>query len=82
MFKVDPSSKIDCLLFIYFNFQQMEFELCVPTEPVSVSQNKVDPATDVIVQNLSIFPLQLRTKLNLNNKHQGMEKFKLSFSSR
>ncbi len=31
---------------------QMEYELCVPSEPVLVSQNKSDPVTDEIVQNL------------------------------
>ena len=51
----------------------MEFELCVPSEPVSVSQNKTDPATDAIVQNLSNFPLMMRTKLNLNSKYQGAD---------
>ena len=49
----------------------MEFELNVPTEPVSVSKNTADPVTDVVVQNLANFPLQLRTKLNLSNKHHG-----------
>ena len=49
----------------------MEFELNVPTEPVSVSKNSADPVTDVVVQNLANFPLQLRTKLNLSNKHHG-----------
>lgn len=33
------------------NFQ-MEYELCVPSEPVLVSHNKSDPVTDEIVQNL------------------------------
>jgi hypothetical protein len=52
----------------------MELELCVPTEPVSVSQNKMDPATAAIVQNLSNIPIMLRTKLNIGNKQQPGER--------
>ncbi len=60
-----PSSPVNCHVLDPKCHCNVELELSVPLEPVSIQQDQDDVQTDVIVQSLSQLPIQMRTSNSL-----------------